>query len=150
MFYSAEIIRLAQGKVPPPTGIDIEGCNKIACRSDQLIHYSMRNPLCGDKVEWYATIDDDAFTDLYFLVTGCLLCRAATNHCYQLFNGQFIKKIGIFNQNHGLSRNRNDIIQDFGGDMTLFSSLKHSPNRQQCVCLPFIGLDELIQRHHLC
>ena len=131
MIYNADILSLVKGNIAKPANLTNFAQEQIA------------NPLCGDRVRWYLPkqpSNDNCLHDLYYEVSGCLLTRAASHLCHQQFHAKATERVQQFIDKHQLHKP----ILEFTEELALFADLNQSPNRQQCVSLPFLGLQKLL------
>ncbi|MHC4416603.1 MAG: Fe-S cluster assembly sulfur transfer protein SufU [Planctomycetota bacterium] len=99
------------------------------------------NPLCGDRVTVYVSIDDDGVVeDIAFEGTGCAISTAAASMMTQSLKGKTVKDAkALFERFHGLVAG--EPAEDDGGGgpdlgkLEAFSGVRRFPARVKCATL---------------
>ncbi len=112
-------------------------------------HATGFNPLCGDKVDVYANIEDDVIRELTFEGMGCAISIASASMMTEALTDASIDKaretIAQFS----------DTMLDRGGAMSLpgdlaaLSGVRAYPSRVKCAILPWATLGEAIDQSGL-
>lgn len=55
---------------------------------DATVNVPGRNPLCGDALELFVTVDDETVTDVSFQGTGCAISMASASMLAELTSGR--------------------------------------------------------------
>lgn len=104
------------------------------------------NPLCGDEITIYLTLEGDTVTDVTFQGDGCAICVSAASMMTQRVKGKSLDEIeALFHSFHKLmtgSDNGGDDGNDFGalGKLRVFSGVRQFPVRVKCATLPWHAL----------
>lgn len=98
------------------------------------------NPLCGDRITIYLTIDDDTITDVSFTGSACAICTSSSS-----MMTQFLKDKSLKQAERAFERFRNlvmgkvellDVIEELD-KLAAFSGVCEFPIRVKCATLPW-------------
>lgn len=121
--------------------------SKRPCNWRAIPHASHRakghNPLCGDEVEVYLTIEDERIADLSFLGQGCAIMTASASLMSKKLIGltlaqaqsQFADFVALL-KNPSLSAQSSD-----WGELAAIIGVRKYPGRIICASLPWQALD---------
>lgn len=101
------------------------------------------NPLCGDAVEVYVSLDGDSVREAGFTGEGCSIMRATASMMTELARGKSIPEL------RELSRCFSRVIAGTGepaddqalGDLSALSAIHRVPARARCAMLPWEALE---------
>ncbi len=96
------------------------------------------NPLCGDKIKVYATVEDDVVTDVAFTGSGCAISKASASIMTQTLKGKTIAEAeSIFNEFHSMVTGKLDPETDENtlGKLKIFAGVLEFPARVKCASL---------------
>lgn len=96
------------------------------------------NPLCGDKLTVYVTLEDDRVVDVAFEGAGCAISTASASLMTERVKGKSISEIeSDFGRFHDLVAGAPDAPVDMGslGKLAVFSGVREYPMRVKCATL---------------
>lgn len=96
------------------------------------------NPLCGDKIKVYATLDGDTVTDVSFTGSGCAISKASASIMTQTLKGKTVAEAErLFDQFHRMVTGKLDIETDENdlGKLRIFAGVLEFPARVKCASL---------------
>jgi nitrogen fixation NifU-like protein len=100
---------------------------------DANIEEHIDNPLCGDHVTVYATLQDDTFEEVSFTGRGCSISQASASMLTEQLTGksrdEADEKIQAF-----LEMMRTEEREDLG-ELAALKSIVQTPNRIRCATL---------------
>lgn len=96
------------------------------------------NPLCGDKIDIYATVEDGVIKDISFMGSGCAISKASASLMSSLIKGKSeVEAKEIFEKFHDLITGKlgeNPSIEELG-KLAVFEGVKEFPARVKCASL---------------
>lgn len=99
------------------------------------------NPLCGDKLTLYLTIDDNnIITDVGFLGDGCAISKASASMMTTMIKGKSVQEAEqLFEEFHDMSTGKLDVHTDPNilGKLKIFEGVRDLPARVKCATLPW-------------
>ena len=95
------------------------------------------NPLCGDRITLYLSLEDGVISDVAFQGSGCAISRASASMLTQSIKGQSIAKAReIFEAFHQmLTEPGAELDYDVLGDLETLSGVVAFPTRIKCAVL---------------
>jgi nitrogen fixation NifU-like protein len=96
------------------------------------------NPLCGDKVRVYATLEDGVITDVAFQGAGCAISTASASMMTTALKGKTVAEAEeIFARFHRMITGGAPCVDgsDDLGDLTVFAGVCEFPMRVKCASL---------------
>ena len=95
------------------------------------------NPLCGDRITLYLSLEDGMIADVAFQGTGCAISRASASMLTQSIKGQSVAKAReIFQAFHQmLTEPGEELDYDVLGDLETLSGVVAFPTRIKCAVL---------------
>ena len=105
------------------------------------------NPLCGDRIVIYLSVEDGVVKDVGFKGTGCAISTASASLMTQSIKGKGIDEIErIFEGFHGMATSQPDAdIRDEGlGKLSVFSGIREFPVRVKCATLAWHAMREAL------
>jgi nitrogen fixation NifU-like protein len=97
------------------------------------------NPLCGDKLTVYVSLDDqDHLCDIAFKGEGCAISTASASLMTEFVKGKSKQEVDqAFERFHDLVTSRSDetISQEGLGKLAVFSGVREYPMRVKCASL---------------
>jgi nitrogen fixation NifU-like protein len=108
-----------------------------------------RNPLCGDKVTVYLTVDDDGVVqEVGFQGSGCAISIASASLMTQAVKGKKLDEVlEVFDRFHELVTGPPVGEAELGklGKLGVFSGVREYPMRVKCATLPWHTLRSAIR-----
>jgi len=107
------------------------------------------NPLCGDKVTVYLTVDDDGVVkEVGFQGSGCAISTASASIMTQVVKGKTLNEVlEVFDRFHELVAGSPAAEPDQGalGKLTVFGGVREYPMRVKCATLPWHTLRSAVR-----
>jgi len=92
------------------------------------VHRHDSNPLCGDSIDLYISIDENKISDVKFDGKGCAICMACTSVLTEMIKGKTLDEVKNFQKDELLS------------ELGLEHLIKTSPVRIKCALLSLKAL----------
>ena len=101
------------------------------------------NPMCGDRVDIYVSLDGERIREARHVARGCEICQASASLLAELVPGKTRA------ETHALCRRAGEIaksgVRDEGSDelrrLSIFAVVHKFPSRVKCVTLAWNALD---------
>jgi nitrogen fixation NifU-like protein len=106
------------------------------------------NPLCGDKVTVYLTVDDGVVEEVGFQGSGCAISTASASMMTQVVKGKTLDEVlEVFDRFHELVTGPPATEADPKtlGKLTVFSGVREYPMRVKCATLPWHTLRSAVR-----
>ena len=107
------------------------------------------NPLCGDKVTVYLTVDDDGVVqEIGFQGSGCAISTASASLMTQVVKGKTLNEVlEVFDRFHEMVAGSPEVAPDQGklGKLAVFSGVREYPMRVKCATLPWHTLRSAVR-----
>lgn len=103
-----------------------------------------KNPLCGDALRVYVSLDGDVISDVAFKGSGCAISKASASMMTQSVKGKTRTEAEeIFNEFHRMVTGALDIETDENnlGKLRIFSGVLEFPARVKCASLSWHTLN---------
>jgi nitrogen fixation NifU-like protein len=92
------------------------------------------NPLCGDQLKLFLTLDGDVITDISFLGSGCCISKASASLLTEGVRGKTKAEVEqMFSQVHEMVTTGN-VVGDVG-KLAVFAGVHKFPARVKCAIL---------------
>jgi nitrogen fixation NifU-like protein len=108
---------------------EVEGANRYA---------RGHNPLCGDKLTVFLSVEDDVVKDAAFLGSGCAISTASASLMTESVKGKPVEDVeNLFGVFHQLltSEPSSDFRADSLGKLAVFAGVREFPIRVKCATL---------------
>jgi nitrogen fixation NifU-like protein len=102
------------------------------------------NPLCGDALQVFLTLDGDTVTDVSFRGSGCAISKASASMMTQAVKGKNRKEADtLFDEFHRMVTGKLDVAQDDSqlGKLRIFAGVLEFPARVKCASLSWHTLN---------
>jgi len=96
------------------------------------------NPLCGDILHIYLTVEDDIVKDVSFQGSGCAISKASASLMTSIIKGKTKKQVEkLFNKFHDLVTGKlgEDPDTEELGKLAVFAGVQEFPVRVKCASL---------------
>lgn len=107
------------------------------------------NPLCGDKINLYLTIEDEIVKDISFQGSGCAISKASASLMSSIIKGKTIEETkNIFEKFQEMITGKldeNSNIESLG-KLTVLNGVKEFPARVKCAGLAWHTLINAINK----
>ena len=107
-----------------------------------------KNPLCGDALRVYVSLDGDTVTDVAFKGSGCAISKASASMMTQAVKGKTKAEAeAIFGEFHAMVTGELDTeTQDNGlGKLKIFAGVLEFPARVKCASLSWHTLNAALR-----
>lgn len=107
------------------------------------------NPLCGDQIRIYLTIENRVIKDIGFQGIGCALATASASMMTDHIMGKTEDEAKyIFDCFHQMLSRSVDSAFDSAtlGDLIVFSGIREYPVRAKCATLPWKAMREALEK----
>ncbi len=106
------------------------------------------NPLCGDRITLYLSLNDGVIADVAFQGSGCAISRASASMLTQSIKGQSVARaeeiFGAFHQM--LTEPGLELDYDVLGDLETLSGVVEFPTRIKCAVLAWHTLRSALEQ----
>lgn len=102
------------------------------------------NPLCGDVLQIFISLDGDTITDVAFKGSGCAISKASASMMTQTVKGKTKEEVeSIFGEFHRMVTGKLDIKtnENHLGKLRIFSGVLEFPARVKCASLSWHTLN---------
>jgi len=112
------------------------------------------NPLCGDRVTIFLTLDGDTIADIAFEGSGCAISTASASLMTEAVQGKTIEEAeALFKDFYDLVMAENGIeepgeLQGKLGKLGVFSGVSNYPARVKCATLAWHTVHEALKGGH--
>ena len=106
------------------------------------------NPLCGDRISVYLTIDGNMITDVSFTGSGCAICTSSASMMTESLKGKTLDQARhTFDRFRDLVTGSSDPDHEADGleKLTVFSGVREFPIRVKCATLPWHTLKQAME-----
>lgn len=96
------------------------------------------NPLCGDQLNLYLSMENDRVADVAFLGSGCAISKASASMMTQVVKGKTREEAEVlFDEFHRMVTGKLDIEEDENhlGKLKIFAGVLEFPARVKCASL---------------
>ncbi len=110
------------------------------------------NPLCGDKLDLYLSMDNDRVADVAFQGSGCAISKASASMMTQVVKGKTREEAEIlFDEFHRMVTGKLDIETDENrlGKLKIFAGVLEFPARVKCASLSWHTLHAALNNEDL-
>lgn len=106
------------------------------------------NPLCGDRLTVYATVEGEAIRELAFEGEGCAISKASASMMTELLKGKPVAEArALFERFHGVVTGTAGELDALDLDKAaVFSGVRDYPVRVKCATLPWHTLVAALDR----
>mgnify|MGYP003449902683 FL=1 len=114
---------------------EIEGADRMA---------DGNNPLCGDALRVYVSLDGDRVSDVAFKGSGCAISKASASMMTQVMKGKTREEAEVlFDEFHRMVTGGLDVATDENhlGKLKIFAGVLEFPARVKCASLSWHTLD---------
>ncbi|HEX6162634.1 MAG TPA: SUF system NifU family Fe-S cluster assembly protein [Vicinamibacterales bacterium] len=94
------------------------------------------NPLCGDRLTLYLTLDGDVIKDAAFQGSGCAISKASASLMTDAVKGKTVAEArDLFEQFHAMITSEPGTPTDDLGKLSVFAGVREFPTRIKCASL---------------
>jgi nitrogen fixation NifU-like protein len=105
------------------------------------------NPLCGDRLKLFVTVDGDRITDLAFQGSGCAISKASASLMTDALKGLTVAEAEqLFERFHRMVTTPPDAPVEDLGKLSVFAGVREFPVRVKCASLAWHTLKAALAR----
>ena len=94
------------------------------------------NPLCGDRLTLYITLDGDVIKDAAFQGQGCAISKASASLMTDAIKGKTVAAArDLFEHFHAMITSDTDSVAEDLGKLSVFAGVREFPTRIKCASL---------------
>jgi nitrogen fixation NifU-like protein len=94
------------------------------------------NPLCGDRLTLYLTLDGEKITDVAFQGSGCAISKASASLMTDALKGKSVNEArAMFDQFHAMITSTPGTPTEDLGKLSVFAGVREFPTRIKCASL---------------
>jgi nitrogen fixation NifU-like protein len=94
------------------------------------------NPLCGDRLTLYLTLDGDVIKDAAFQGQGCAISKASASLMTDAVKGKTVTEArDLFEQFHAMITSDTDTVAADLGKLSVLAGVREFPTRIKCASL---------------
>jgi nitrogen fixation NifU-like protein len=110
-------------------------------------HAEGYNPLCGDRLTLYLTVDGDVVTDVGFQGSGCAISRASASLMTDEIKGKTVADVrALFVRFHRMVTTAPDVEVEDLGKLSALAGVREFPVRVKCASLAWHTLKAALDR----
>lgn len=100
-------------------------------------HAEGYNPLCGDKIHVYLSLENNMIEKISFTGQGCAISMASASMMTEALRGKTIEEaLLLFETFHQLlTENTPEMAEKLLGKLNILANVKHFPTRVKCATL---------------
>ncbi|NOT84017.1 MAG: SUF system NifU family Fe-S cluster assembly protein, partial [Methylococcaceae bacterium] len=105
------------------------------------------NPLCGDRLTLYLTMDGDKIVDASFQGSGCAISTASVSLMTEMIKDKTIAEAEVlFKQFHEMTTGKEEQLDlDALGKLAVLAGVREYPARVKCATLAWHTLDAALK-----
>jgi nitrogen fixation NifU-like protein len=109
------------------------------------------NPLCGDHLTVYLSLENDAVKDVTFEGSGCAISKAAASMMTQAVKGKTKQQAELlFGEFHRMVTGESEEAEaEQLGNLRIFSGVREFPVRVKCATLPWHTMHAALNNQEL-
>jgi nitrogen fixation NifU-like protein len=94
------------------------------------------NPLCGDRLTLYVTLDHDVIKDVAFQGIGCAISKASASLMTDAVKGKTVAEAReLFDRFHAMITSNPETPADDMGKLSVLAGVREFPTRVKCASL---------------
>ena len=105
------------------------------------------NPLCGDRLTLYLTVDGDVIKDAAFQGSGCAISKASASLMTDAVKGKTVAEArDLFEQFHAMITSEPGTATEDLGKLSVFAGVREFPTRIKCASLAWHTMKAAVAR----
>lgn len=122
-------------------------CHKI---ENPTCHAEGFNPLCGDQIDIYLTVDHEKIVEISFTGSGCAISTASASLMTEYLKGKTLDEAKAFFQviHRTLTDDKSNTTDNLG-KMAVLSGVKEFPSRVKCATLAWHTLNAALEHNQI-
>jgi nitrogen fixation NifU-like protein len=110
-------------------------------------HAEGYNPLCGDRLKLFVTVEGDRIADLAFQGSGCAISKASASLMTDALKGLTVGEAQqLFERFHRMVTTPPDVPVEDLGKLSVFAGVREFPVRVKCASLAWHTLKAALAR----
>jgi nitrogen fixation NifU-like protein len=110
-------------------------------------HAEGYNPLCGDRLDLFVTLDGDRIADVAFQGSGCAISKASASLMTDALKGHTVSEArDLFERFHRMVTTPPDVPVEDLGKLSVFAGVREFPVRVKCASLAWHTLKAALDR----
>ena len=110
-------------------------------------HAEGYNPLCGDRLNLFVTVEDDRIADVAFQGSGCAISKASASLMTDALKGQTVETARhLFERFHRMVTTPPDQPVEDMGKLSVLAGVREFPVRVKCASLAWHTLNAALSR----
>ncbi len=94
------------------------------------------NPLCGDRLTLYLTLEGDVIKDAAFQGSGCAISKASASLMTDAIKGKTVAEArDLFDHFHAMITSDTDTVAEDLGKLSVLAGVREFPTRIKCASL---------------
>src|SRR5690348_9303534 len=107
------------------------------------------NPLCGDRLTLFLTLDGDVIKDAAFQGSGCAISKASASLMTDAVKGKTVAEArALFEQFHEMITSEPGTPTADLGKLSVFSGVRDFPTRIKCASLAWHAMKAAVAHEH--
>lgn len=104
------------------------------------------NPLCGDQLKVWITLDGDRISEVTFQGSGCAISKASASLMTTVVKGKTIAEASkVFESFHRMVTGHGGPVDDLPAKLAVFAGVREFPARVKCASLAWHALSTAMQ-----
>ena len=105
------------------------------------------NPLCGDRLKLFVTVEGDRIADVAFQGSGCAISKASASLMTDALKGRTVAEArDLFERFHRMVTTPPDVPVEDLGKLSVFAGVREFPVRVKCASLAWHTLKAALER----
>ncbi len=110
-------------------------------------HAEGYNPLCGDRLNLFVTLEGDTIADIAFQGSGCAISKASASLMTDALKGRSVDEArALFDRFHRMVTTPPDAPVEDLGKLSVFAGVREFPVRVKCASLAWHTLKAALDR----
>ena len=110
-------------------------------------HAEGYNPLCGDRLDLFVTVEGDRIVDVAFQGSGCAISKASASLMTDALKGHTVEEArALFERFHRMVTTPPDVPVEDLGKLSVFAGVREFPVRVKCASLAWHTLKAALER----
>jgi nitrogen fixation NifU-like protein len=110
-------------------------------------HAEGYNPLCGDRLKLFVTVEDDRIADVAFQGSGCAISKASASLMTDALKGRTVQEArDLFERFHRMVTTPPDAPVEDLGKLSVLAGVREFPVRVKCASLAWHTLKAALDR----
>jgi nitrogen fixation NifU-like protein len=107
------------------------------------------NPLCGDRLTVYVTLDADRISDVAFQGVGCAISKASASLMTEALKGKTVAEArALFERFHDMVTSSSESAPADLGKLSVLAGVRDFPTRVKCASLAWHTLKAAVSDDH--